>query len=204
MTNHAYQRTDADGNVVTSFDFPDVGELTPTRGTPSIEDRIGLLAVEQAFYKIVAQDVSTRKPGNLRDEVDRHYLTLFAETGGTSYNVRLGGEKVGVASIKQPSAKRAKPVATAEVTDPDALMEWESEDFDRFTERYVREHIADIGRAYFEETGELPDGMDVVEHEQTGAVPAPTVQLRIDPDRVADALGEHQLGQMARMMLGGA
>lgn len=27
MTNHAYQRTDADGNVVTSFDFPDVGEL---------------------------------------------------------------------------------------------------------------------------------------------------------------------------------
>ena len=202
MHDHAYTRTDGAGNVLASFDFPATSaDMVPSM---SFEDKLALLTVEQAFYKIVAEDVSTKKRGNLRDEVAEHYIDLYEETGAKSFNVPLMGRVVGTISVREPKEPKSGPSTVAVVEDLDALLSWESDDFDRYCTRWVQLHIEEIARAYMKETGELPEGMVIRSVDPFVPAPRPTVQLRIDPEKVADALGEHKLGMMAHTMLGGA
>lgn len=196
----AYSRTNERGETF-EFDFPVTEEQADAARVPSIEDRLALFVIEQAVYKTIAEDVSTRQPGNLRSEVDAFYVGQYESTGAKSFDLRLGGEKVGTASVKQPST-RPKKTSTAVVVDADALLASDDPDFDRFISEYVRNHIAEIGRAFFDETGCVPGGMDVVESEPEKAK-QPTVSIRVDAERVADVMGANRLGGFIHGMLGG-
>ena len=199
MTTHAYQRTDADGNVLASFDFPGMAEPP----IPTMDEKIAYFAIEQAIYKMIAEDVSTKNVGNLRSEVNDHYLDLYRSTGAKSFAVRLNGEEVGVASIKGSAPRRQKPSTAVVVTDEDALIANENDDFNDFITQYVRAHIGEIAKAYYAETGELLDGLDVMDYEPPVEPAKPSVSIRIYEDRVADVVGAQALGGIVHGMLGG-
>ena len=199
MTNHAYQRTDADGNVLASFDFPGMAEPP----IPTMDEKIAYFAIEQAIFKMIAEDVSTKNVGNLRSEVNDHYLDLYRSTGAKSFAVRLNGEEVGVASIKGSAPRRQKPSTAVVVTDEDALIANENDDFNDFITQYVRAHIGEIAKAYYAETGELLDGLDVMDYEPPVEPAKPSVSIRIYEDRVADVVGAQALGGIVHGMLGG-
>lgn len=199
MTNHAYQRTDADGNVLASFDFPGMAEPP----IPTMDEKIAYFAIEQAIYKMIAEDVSTKNVGNLRSEVNDHYLDLYRSTGAKSFAVRLNGEEVGVASIKGAAPRRQKPSTAVVVTDEDALIANDDDDFNDFITQYVNAHIGEIAKAYYAETGELLDGLDVMEYEPPVEPAKPSVSIRIYEDRVADVVGAQALGGIVHGMLGG-
>lgn len=199
MTNHAYQRTDADGNVLASFDFPGMAEPP----IPTMDEKIAYFAIEQAIFKMIAEDVSTKNVGNLRSEVNDHYLDLYRSTGAKSFAVRLNGEEVGVASIKGSAPRRQKPSTAVVVTDEDALIANDDDDFNDFITQYVRAHIGEIAKAYYAETGELLDGLDVMDYEPPVEPAKPSVSIRIYEDRVADVVGAQALGGIVHGMLGG-
>ena len=162
------------------------------------------LAVEQALYKVIAQDVDTKTPDNLRGRVNDHYRELYEQTGATGFEVRIAGQKVGTYGFSKVKAQPARKESSVEVVDMDALMAWDSDDFNDFISRWIEGNLATLARAYFEESGELPDGMAVMEYERP-AVPAgirPNGTLRIDPAKVAQALG-NQLPSTVAGLLGG-
>ena len=199
MVSHAYARMDANGEVVRTFDFPEVGEYEP----PTLDD-VQRLAVEQALYKVLVEDVGTNRPGNLRDRVNDHYLDLYEQTGATGFEVRLNGRKVGTYGFPKTRAQPARQTSTVDVVDMAALLAYEDEDFNQFCEQWVIDHIDVLALAYFEDTGTLCDGMALVQHE-TPAQPAGirrSGSLRIDPAKVADAMGP-MLGEAVHGLLEG-
>ena len=86
-----------------------------------IADRIAKLVVAQAVYKLSAEQVSTKEPGNLRSRVDEYYRGLFEATGAKSFEVRIGGEKVGTYGV---NVTKPETRVRLKVTDSRALMAW--------------------------------------------------------------------------------
>lgn len=197
MTEHAYERRDAEGNLVASFDFPEVGY------EPPIEHKLGTFAIEQALYKMIAEDVSTKSVGNLRDDVNQHYLELYRTTGSKTFELRLAGENVGTVSIKANAPKRKPATSTVEVYDREELDAYDDPDFLAYCARWVGANLPSIGRDYFEETGVMPDGMELVEYEPPVEVPKPTVSIRVDADKVASVVDAGVLGNIVHGMLEG-
>lgn len=163
------------------------------------------LAVEQALYKVIAEDVGTRNPGNLRDQVNQHYLELYEMTGATGFEVRIAGQKVGTYGFSKTRAQPARKESTVEVVDARALREWDSDDFNDYISRWIDGNLATLAASYFEETGDLPDGMTVIEVD-VPAQPAgirPNGTLRINPAKVAEALGNQLPSTVAGLLEGG-
>lgn len=150
-----------------------------------------MLALMQAIYNEIGSEVKTGDPDNLRGRVNDEYLRLYEETGATSFEVRVNGQRVGTYSFPKTKAQPARQESTVEVVDYDALVAWEDSDFDTFCESWVTRNIEAVARAYFEETGELADGMAIVTRE----VPATpegirsSGTMRVQASKVAEAMG---------------
>lgn len=157
-----------------------------------IAKRIEQLAVAQAVYKLAAKQVSTKEPGNLRAEVDAHYREMFEQTGAKSFDVRIGGEKVGTYGVR---VTKPETRVRLKVTDSRALMAWcEANDCLRVDPDMRRVE------SIFGETGELPDGCEVEATSAPGGEYAGS-SLRIDPEKVNNALGG---ADVLPMLMGGA
>lgn len=156
-----------------------------------IADRIAKLVVAQAVYKLAAEQVSTREPGNLRAYVDEYYRGLFEATGAKSFEIRIGGEKVGTYGVR---VTKPETSVRLKVTDSRALMAWcEANDCLRVEPDMRRVE------SIFGETGELPDGCEVEASSTPGGEYAGS-SLRIDPEKVNNALGG---ADVLPMLLGG-
>lgn len=157
-----------------------------------IAKRVEQLAVAQAVYKLAAEKVNTKEPGNLRSEVDMYYREMFEQTGAKSFEIRIGKEKVGTYSVlvtKPETRVRLK------VTDARALMAW-CEANDALRVEPDMQRVESI----FGETGELPDGCEVEATSAPGGEYAKS-SLRIDPEKVNNALGG---ADVLPMLMGGA
>lgn len=163
------------------------------------------LALMQALYSVVGAEVKTGVPGNLRDAVNDEYTRLYNMTGATSFEVRVNGEKVGTFSYSKVKGSPARVESTVKLVDAAALRRCEDDEFLEFISRWVDAHLEELARDYFSETGELVDGMAVVEHE----VPAqpesirPGGTLRIDAAKVAAAMGASLGPAVAGLLIGG-
>lgn len=155
-----------------------------------ITKRIEQLAVAQAVYKLAAAQVSTKEPGNLRGEVDEHYRGLFEQTGAKSFEIRIGGEKVGTYSVK---VTKPKVQTVCDCYDHGAYLAWCEEH--GFVKTVIDEEAA---HAHFLETGEVPDGCNVSEVETPGGQYAGG-SIRVDVPAVNRALG----GEVSIALLGG-
>ena len=122
------------------------------------------LAIEQAIYNAIGADLKTGETHNLRGEVNAYYLDQYEHSGATGFEVRVNGHKVGTYGFNKVKGRPAETVTEVVVTNVDALRAYDDSDFDAFCAHWVLDHIEAIARDYFAETGELPDGMAVMEH----------------------------------------
>lgn len=171
----------------------------------SMQERIERLAIEQAVYNAIGADLKTGVYDNLRGEVNEHYRELYDQTGATGFEVRVNGAKVGTYGFNRVKGKPAYTERIAIVTDVDALRASEDDDWLDWCGRYIDSHIEELAIQYVEETGELLDGMSIVEreHPATPDTILPNGTLRIRADKVADALGNALPATIAGL-LGGA
>ena len=173
---------------------------------PSIQEQIERLAIEQAVYKAIGADVATNDPDNLRGEVNQHYLDLYQQTGATGFEVRINGVKCGTFGFSKVRGQKAYTERVVTVTDRAALLADRGDDFNEWLSAYVTEHIDELAVQYAQETGELLDGMAVVEreHPATPDTIRPNGTLRVRPERVAAALGNALPATIAGLLEGGS
>jgi len=172
---------------------------------PSIQEQIERLAIEQAVYKAIGADVATNDPDNLRGEVNQHYRDLYEQTGATGFEVRVNGQKVGTYGFSKVRGQKARTERIVTVTDRAALLADESDEFNDWLSAYVTEHLPELAVQYCTETGELLDGMAVVEreHPATPDTIRPNGTLRVKPEKVAAALGNALPATIAGLLEGG-
>lgn len=164
------------------------------------------LAIEQAVYNAIGADLKTGVPDNLRGEVNGFYLDMYERTGATGFEVRLNGQKVGTYGFAKVKGRPERTVTELRVTDADALRADESDEFNDWLTAWLTDHLPELAVQYATETGELLDGMELVEV-TTPAVPdgiRPNGTLRVKPEKVAAALGNALPATIAGLLEGGA
>ena len=163
------------------------------------------LAIEQAVYNAIGADLKTGVPDNLRGEVNGFYLDMYERTGATGFEVRVNGQKVGTYGFSKVKGKPERTVTELRVTDEDALRADESDEFLEFCSQWLDAHMDELAIQYAQETGDLPDGVELVEV-TTPAVPdgiRPNGTLRVRPEKVAAALGNALPATIAGLLEGG-
>lgn len=162
------------------------------------------LAIKQALFKVLAADVDTKDPDNLRGYVSADIIRRYQQTGAKSYDLRLEGKKVGTMGVSVSKETEERTERRFEVTDEAALDSWvRDEDARQFWDGYVTSHRAEFARWYFECMGELPGGCEMVER----TIPAQPelvkgTTMRVDPKRVARALGANLPAAVAGLLGG--
>ena len=163
------------------------------------------LAIEQAVYNAIGADLKTGVADNLRGEVNGFYLDMYERTGATGFEVRVNGQKVGTYGFSKVKGKPERTVTELRVTDEDALRADESDEFNDWLTAWLTDHLPELAVQYAQETGELLDGMELVEV-TTPATPdgiRPNGTLRVRPEKVAAALGNALPATIAGLLEGG-
>ncbi|OFK25064.1 hypothetical protein [Olsenella sp. HMSC062G07] len=149
------------------------------------------LYVAQALFKAMGEYVSTTGDG-LRNECDADLLAMYEAEGIKSLDAKVAGKKVGTYSV---TVAKEKTTTGLHTVDPEALSRWAGENgFLRIEVDYKRVE------AYFKQTGEVPDGCEVVT--ETTPEHAKGTVLRIDPQKVADALGTALPSAVTGLLMG--
>jgi hypothetical protein len=164
------------------------------------------LAIEQAIYNAIGADLKTGVPDNLRGQVNGAYLDLYEQTGATGFEVRVNGQKVGTYGFSKVKGQPERIVTELRVTDHAALAADESDEFNDWLSDYITDHLDELAIQYCQETGELLDGVELVET-TTPATPdgiRPNGTLRIQPAKVAAAMGGALPSVIAGLLEGGA
>lgn len=161
-------------------------------------DALERLAVAQALYKELGKVVSTKDPRSLRSMVDEELRADYERDGTDRRRITLNGVEVGTIS-----AKIAKPTKETrfEVTDWDALEDWGFSQEDAYA--YVVRHIADFAKWHFEQTGEMPDGCELVEMTHPGGQWMGTVLRGCGIEKVGAAAGVLLQSEVLALLEGG-
>lgn len=149
------------------------------------------LSIAQALYKKLAKIVSTKDPDSMRAMVDDTIRANYENTGAKSYEIKLGGEKVGTISVK---SSKASKIVDFRIIDINAYVQWCIEN------NCIDTDDAQAKRKFLE-TGELPDGCEVVEYEKPAGYSGTT--LRIEEDTIIDIVRERGLFESVdRLLIG--
>ena len=136
------------------------------------------LYVAQALFKVMGEYVSTTGDG-LRAECDAELLSMYEAEGIKSLDAKVAGQKVGTYSVTVAKEATKEGLRTVDL---DALTAWATENgFIKMEVDYKRIE------AYFQQTGEVPDGCEL--YSETIPEHTKGTVLRIDPQKVAEALG---------------
>lgn len=162
------------------------------------------LVIAQALLKTVTKYTSTRDPDSLRARADADMLENYERMGMKSVDLRVNSEKVGTYSVKVSKPTGAAKTSRVVVDDSEAAYRWA---MTAATDEYEDWCIANIDRfcAYaLSEFGEVADGAHVVT-EETAAQPerATGTVLKVDPPKVAHALGVQLPYAVAGLLTGG-
>lgn len=172
-------------------------------------DQFEKLAIAQAVYKAVADQVATKDPYNLRGECDEYMRQRYEESGEKlTKRIAVNGVEVGTISTKESKPIPQKVTRELVIKDMGALSEWMAdgleEKVDEFYKEIEFELVERFALWYARETGEVPDGCEVetvIEPERPLAY-AGTV-LRVDGAKVADALGSMLPAYVQNLLEGG-
>lgn len=147
------------------------------------------LAVEQALYQRIGEDVSTKEPGSLRSMCDEQVLDNYRTMGAKSYDVHVGGEKVGTYSVRVGKEAPERVSKRLVVSDPCAFDEYVREHATEEAFEYVHLMMDNFASFMLESYGVVADGCELVD-EVEPARPAKVLgtTLRVDADKVASAL----------------
>ena len=158
------------------------------------------LAIEQALFSRLGEDVNTKNPDSLRCVADEQILDNYRAMGAKSYDVHVNGEKVGTYSVRVGKGKEARTEKRLVVRDQMALEHFISENLNHaiyneeasYMELYAIAMAQNFAEFVLNTYGELPDGCEVVED----TIPAqpPKVMgttLRIDAEKVSAAIATY-------------
>lgn len=159
------------------------------------------LALMQAIYKVVAEQVSTRNPDSLRHRLDEQARKDYAESGVKSRDLLLNGKKVGTYSVSM--TKEVSPAHLDGIRwngDKAPVEEFSEWCEDNLTKADLLDFVTDGGEDtdmmeslanwWFGATGEVPDGFEHFEHDVPGMAPTFNgTTVRVSPEKVARAMG---------------
>lgn len=165
----------------------------------AIKDELARLAVAETMVKRLKLITDPRaKERNLRQHVQDELMHQYLETGSSTFQVEVEGQKVGTASLRFTEGKSGKfPV----VADYSAFARWIRES-DGGMDTIVRlvnakpDMVLEAAMA----DGELPDGCELREYNEPKRASGMT--LRIKPEKVEGALAGG-LPQAVARLLGG-
>lgn len=162
------------------------------------------LVIAQALLKTVTKYTSTRDPDSLRARADADMLENYERMGMKSVDLRVNGEKVGTYSVKVSKPTGAARTSRVVVDDSETAYRWA---MTAAADEYEDWCIANIDRFCeyaLAEFGEVADGAHVVT-EETDAQPerATGTVLKVDPPKVAHALGAQLPFAVAGLLSGG-
>ncbi len=153
------------------------------------------LAIAQAIYKSVAEEVSTNNPNSIRYIADSEMLKAYELGGIKSRDMRVNGQKVGTYTVRVNKAfSKDRPV----LTDISAFKAWLDDNHD-YAIAYALSQ-ADFA-AWVIAQGELPDGYEIERVEFPEAATGTT--LKVDVQKVADAMGNELPNAVAGLIGGG-
>lgn len=147
------------------------------------------LAVEQALYSRIGEDVSTKSHDSLRHAADVDMVESYRNTGYKSRDVFVNGQKVGTYSVRLSKGKPQETKKRLVVKDPYAFDSYVKEQAMDEALEYIHLVMDNFAAFMLETYGVVPDGCEVVE--KTIPEQPPTIlgaTLRIDPEKVAAAV----------------
>lgn len=143
-----------------------------------------MLAVMQGIYKAAGAIVSTKDSTSLRSHVDAQLMEMYESMGVDRIELRIGDAKVGSLGLRKSTKDKTKTVVT--VNDAIACAKFIAQD--ETLAALVLGAAQKALVAYVEETGDVPDGCEVMtETEPSGTVLGTTIR-GCNPDVVASAL----------------
>ena len=132
-----------------------------------------------------------------RDEL----LEAYRNDGTDRRTSPYFGPEAGKFSIKRYKAKPDKKVVEFDLTDDAAFAEWLDKNTDHVIGHLILNYRSFVG-AYFEGTGELPDGITITEHVEPGEPERLTAQVySFKADLVLEKLGENFLEGANQLLL---
>lgn len=164
------------------------------------------LALAEAIMKAL-KPLTDRRGGkggadNLRTMADDELLEMYAQSGADRKQITIGDVKVGTLSI---SFTKPEHKLEIDVQDTQKLVEWlrtTDEGKDTLEKMLVNltiiKAVAEAAKSY----GFLPDGCAMVEVDSPSRIKGTT--LRVDTQKVAEALGNRLSGAVAGLIEGGA
>lgn len=156
---------------------------------PSIEEEF---AAAWALKQLVDKAVKTGVRGNLRDHLNDYYRMLYEADGERGHDILVNGQKVGRYTFAMTEGKPARTERVVKAYDYDAILADDNEDFAEWLRKYIGNHIGELAEKYVTETGDVLDGVTVVETEvpETPAtVAANGTPGGIRAEKVAEAFG---------------
>lgn len=157
------------------------------------------LAIKQAVFSAIGEEVSTKNPDSLRSMLDATLLDTYRATGAKSYDVNVNGSKVGTYTVKV-GKERTEPMFT--VYDSSEFAQWLASDEGTY---YAIQFAASNGDRFLkyalDEDGTVPDGVGVEMVTVPPAVSGTT--LRVDSKKVAKAISNGYLPTPISRLLGG-
>jgi hypothetical protein len=163
------------------------------------------LYVAQAIYKAIAEMVSTKDEHSLRSEADQWLVDMYEQTGAKSYDARLCGQKVGTFSVKVAKAVAGKAVPTTAVKDWEGFEAWLWDEGAETLKEFAIEHATEIAERWVDATGEMPEWATTTMVGVPGKPERGTgTTLRIDPQKVVDAMRGELGGAITHLLEGGA
>lgn len=146
------------------------------------------LAIAQAVFKVVADQVSTKNPSSIRSQADNDLMDMYEKMGVKSIDLKVNGEKVGTYSVTMAKATPEKHKKSIRITDITKLDSWAESNPDEYNE-WLPTAWEDFANYCFEQYGEVPDGCEVVDEVTPATKERPKgTTLRVEPQKVATAL----------------
>lgn len=148
------------------------------------------LAIEQALFSRIGNDVSTENPESLRSYADSQLIGSYYTTGARSYDQFVNGQKVGTYTVRVGRGTKEQKKTHLVVSKPDKLESYvNSPECSDEVAEYMVLMAQNFASWMLETYGIVCDGCEV--WEETISAESPKVlgtTLRIDAEKVSEAL----------------
>lgn len=162
------------------------------------------LAIEQALFSRLGEDVSTKNPDSLRSFADEQVVGNYYATGAKSYDLSVNGQKVGTYSIRVSKGKAETKKQTLQVTDGAVLEQYIQLECADAAVEYAQLMSRNFAEFMLQTYGVVCDGCEVVDV-VTPAEPSCVLgtTLRVDAEKVGSALVGYLPTTVAGLLGGG-
>ena len=148
------------------------------------------LAIEQALYNRLGEDLSTKSPDSLRADADEQMVSNYCNTGAKSYDVHVNGLKVGTYSVRIGKGTPQKTLKKMVVDDAAQLEAFvNSDECAEERAEYMALQAQNFAEFLLETYGIIADGCRLVERSMPAQPPKVVgTTLKIDPAKVGEAI----------------